>query len=123
MITKRPKIADITANLKIMKDAMNETIADIYIFGEMFLSGYHCKDELRNLAEPLNGPSIRSLVKIAKEKNCFIRGTLIQGKAICFCRLMCRKKKLIFWFWNALMRENKTYCLQCRNPQKSLPMQ
>ena len=72
MITKRPKIADITANLKIMENAMNETIADIYIFGELFLSGYYCKDEFRNLAEPLNGPSITTLKKIAKEKNCSI---------------------------------------------------
>ena len=72
MITKRPKIADKTANLKIMEDSINETTADIYIFGELFLSGYHCKDELRNLAEPLNGPSITTLKKIAKEKNCFI---------------------------------------------------
>jgi len=72
LISARPKIADKKANLEIMERYIRKTAADCYVFGELFLSGYRCKDELRNLAEPLNGPSIASLKKIAKEKNCYI---------------------------------------------------
>ena len=72
MITKRPKIADKTANLKIMENAMKKTSADIYVFGELFLTGYHCKDEWRSLAETLQGPSIQQMKTIAKKRKCYI---------------------------------------------------
>jgi len=72
LISARPKIADKKSNLKTMEDYIKKTKADFYVFGELFLSGYRCKDELRNLAEPLNGPSISKLKKIALEKQCYI---------------------------------------------------
>jgi predicted amidohydrolase len=72
MISARPKIADKKSNLKIMENYIKKTKADMYVFGELFLSGYRCKDEYRNLAETKQGPSIKHLKKIAKERNCYI---------------------------------------------------
>lgn len=72
LISARPKIADKKSNLKTMAKYINETKADFYIFGEMFLSGYPCKDEFRNLAETKHDFSIRYMKRIAKEKKCYI---------------------------------------------------
>jgi predicted amidohydrolase len=72
LISARPTIADKTKNIQTMENYIKKTKADLYIFGEYFLSGDRCKDEFRNLAEPLNGPSIQHLKKIAKHKHCGI---------------------------------------------------
>jgi predicted amidohydrolase len=72
LISARPTIANKTKNIQIMENYIKKTKADIYIFGEYFLSGDRCKDEFRDLAEPLNGPSIQFLKKIAKNKQCYI---------------------------------------------------
>ncbi len=72
LISARPTIANKTKNIQIMENYIKKTKADIYIFGEYFLSGDRCKDEFRDLAEPLNGPSIQHLKKIAKNKQCYI---------------------------------------------------
>ena len=72
LISARPKIADKKSNLKIMENYIKKTKADFYVFGELFLTGYGCKDELRDLAETLRGPSIKHMKKIAKEKKCYI---------------------------------------------------
>jgi predicted amidohydrolase len=72
LISARPSIANKTKNLQIMENYIKKTKADLYIFGEYFLSGDRCKDEFRDLAESLNGPSIQFLKKIAKNKKCYI---------------------------------------------------
>ena len=72
LISARPTIANKTKNIQIMENYLKKTKADIYIFGEYFLSGDRCKDEFRDLAEPLTGPSIQLLKKIAKNKQCYI---------------------------------------------------
>jgi len=72
LISARPTIANKTKNIQIMEKYINKIKADIYIFGEYFLSGDRCKDEFRDLAEPLNGPSNQHLKKIAKNKQCYI---------------------------------------------------
>ncbi len=72
LISARPSIANKTKNIQIMENFIKKTKADLYIFGEYFLSGDRCKDEFRDLAEPLNGPSIQHLQKIAKDKHCYI---------------------------------------------------
>jgi predicted amidohydrolase len=72
LISARPTIANKTKNLQTIEKYIKKTQADIYIFGEYFLSGDRCKDEFRNLAEPLNGPSIQHLKKIAKNKRCYL---------------------------------------------------
>ena len=72
LISARPTIANKIKNIQIMENYIKKTKADIYIFGEYFLSGDRCKDEFRDLAEPLNGPSVKFLKKIAKNKQCYI---------------------------------------------------
>lgn len=72
LISARPFIANKTKNIQIMEKYIKKTKADIYIFGEYFISGDRCKDEFRDLAEPLNGPCIQYLKKIAKNKHCYI---------------------------------------------------
>jgi len=72
LISMRPKIADKKANLQTMEKYVKKTTADLYVFGEMSLTGYRCKDELRDLAEPVNGPSIKYMKKVAKERKCYI---------------------------------------------------
>ena len=72
LISARPKIGDKKANLKTMEHYIKTTKADFYVFGEMFLSGYPCKDNIKNLAETLQGPSISQMKKIAQHHQCYI---------------------------------------------------
>lgn len=72
LISMRPTIADKKSNIKKINDFIETNNADIYIFGEITLTGYRCKDELRELAEPIDGPSITTIRKIAQKKKCYI---------------------------------------------------
>ena len=72
IITMRPKLADKKANLELMKKHIEKTNADMYIFGELTICGYHVKDELRNIAETVNGPSIKLVKELAKKHKCYI---------------------------------------------------
>ena len=68
----RPKIAEKKKNLKTIRNYINKNRADLYVFGEISLTGYRCKDELRDLAEKVDGPSIKYIKEIAEDKNCYI---------------------------------------------------
>ena len=72
LISMRPKIADKTNNIKKIQQYIEKNNADMYIFGEITLTGYRCKDELRDLAEPINGPSIKKLMDVAKKHKKYI---------------------------------------------------
>ena len=72
IISMRPKIADKKANLKKMTNYIEKNKADFYVFGETTLTGYKIKDEVRNLAETVNGPSIKQMKKIVKKTNSYI---------------------------------------------------
>jgi predicted amidohydrolase len=72
LVTMRPKIADKKANLEIMKKHVEKTKADIYVFGELSICGYHVKEELRDIAETVDGPAIKYMKNVAKENNCYI---------------------------------------------------
>jgi predicted amidohydrolase len=72
LISARPTIGNKTKNIQTMERYIKKTKADLYIFGEYFLTGDRCKDEFRNLAEPLTGPSIQHLKKIAKTNKCYL---------------------------------------------------
>jgi predicted amidohydrolase len=72
LISARPTIANKSKNIEKMESYIKKTKADMYVFGEYFLSGDRCKDEYRELAEPLSGPSIQRLKKIASIHNCYI---------------------------------------------------
>lgn len=72
IITMRPKIADKKSNLEIIAKHIEKTKADMYVFGELTICGYHVKDELRDIAETVNGPSIKYVKELAKRHNCYI---------------------------------------------------
>jgi len=72
LISMRPEIGNKKNNIKKMENYIKKTKADFYVFGEMTLTGYPLKDEIRDLAEKINGPSIKKIKKISKENNCYI---------------------------------------------------
>lgn len=72
LVSMRPKIADKESNLLKMKNYITKKKVDMYVFGELSLVGYHCKDELRDLVEPPSGPSISYMKKVAKAQNCYL---------------------------------------------------
>ncbi len=68
----KPAVGNKKRNLKKMESMISEEDADMYVFGEMALTGYTCKDEFGEMAEDIDGPSINSVKKIAREKDCYI---------------------------------------------------
>jgi len=72
LISMRPEIKNKKNNIKKMEKYIKKTKADFYVFGEMTLTGYPLKDEIRDFAEKINGPSIKKIKKISKENNCYI---------------------------------------------------
>ncbi len=72
LVTARPHLANKEKNLSAMENAIKKTKADIYIFGEFFLQGDRCRDEIRDLAERVDGPSITHMKQIAKRHHSYI---------------------------------------------------
>ena len=72
LVSMRPRIADKKANLEKIKKYVEENDADLFVFGEITTVGYRVKDELRDLAESLNGETIKFVKKLASENNCYI---------------------------------------------------
>ncbi len=72
LISMRPKIGKKNENIKKMKNYIESKKADLYVFGEMTLTGYPLKDEIREHAEGIDGPSIKKMKKIAEKNNCYI---------------------------------------------------
>ena len=72
LVTMRPKIANKKANIEKMEKYIEKTKADLFVFGELTVRGYHVKDELRDIAEKVDGPLINHMKKIAKKNNCII---------------------------------------------------
>ena len=67
-----PKVGNKSKNIKKMKKIIEGEEADLYVFGELSLTGYICREEIFSLAESKEGESIKELQKISKEKNCGI---------------------------------------------------
>ena len=70
-----PRVCDKDYNIKRMREqaaqaAKNE--CDLIIFPEMSLTGYVCRDLIYKLSEPIRGPSMDKLEKIAMEHNLHI---------------------------------------------------
>lgn len=72
IVSMRPKLGGKKANLLKMENYIKKTKADMYVFGEMVLTGYGLKDELRDAAEKADGPSISYLKTLAKKKGTYI---------------------------------------------------
>jgi len=71
-VNMEPKVGNKKKNIKKMKQFIDKEEADLYVFGELSLTGYMCKDELFKFAESLEGQSIQELKEIAQQKDAYI---------------------------------------------------
>lgn len=69
LVSMRPKIGEKKTNISTMKTIIQKSTADLIAFGEMTLTGYKCKDEIRSLAETIHGSSLSSLKEIAHQEH------------------------------------------------------
>ncbi len=72
LINGNPKVGNKKKNIKKIEKIVSSEDADLYVFGEMFLTGYMCREEVFSLAEKEDGESIKKIQEIAKEKGCSI---------------------------------------------------
>jgi len=61
------QLHDKEANLKRMRDIVRGTKGKIVIFPELSLTGYLPRDDLYSLAETVVGPTIKSVLRLAKQ--------------------------------------------------------
>ncbi|TLZ84508.1 MAG: carbon-nitrogen hydrolase family protein [Methanobacteriota archaeon] len=62
-----PAVGDKARNLKKLERAIVGAKADLLLAGELFLTGYMARDAFAQLAETLDGPSVRAVQAIAAE--------------------------------------------------------
>ena len=62
-----PALGKKEENLKKMGTVLAGSEADLALFGELYLTGYMIRDGAAKLAEPVDGPSVRSVQKMAAE--------------------------------------------------------
>ena len=62
-----PVVAKKEQNLKSMGEVLSGAEADLACFGELYLSGYMARDAIPKLAEPLDGPSVQAVARLAAE--------------------------------------------------------
>lgn len=65
LVQADPSLGDKEANLEKMRSFVDGTQADLFLFGELYLSGYMAKDSFSKLAETLHGPSVKAATKLA----------------------------------------------------------
>lgn len=67
LVQAAPELGDVDANLAKMKATLGRIDAQLVLFGELYLSGYMCRDAFRRLAEPIDGPSVAAVSRLAQE--------------------------------------------------------
>lgn len=72
LISMKPEICKKEKNLKKMEGFIKKVKADMYVFPELSLTGYPIKDEIQDLAETIDGPSISYVRDIAKKRKCYV---------------------------------------------------
>ena len=60
-------VGDKMKNLKKLEKAVGAAKADLFLAGELFLSGYMARDAFAQLAEPIDGPAVKTVQFIAQE--------------------------------------------------------
>jgi len=65
LVQMQPKLGDKSHNIELIERAIRSTDADVLAFSEMFLTGYTLRDRYMELAEDMDGPSVRKLVDLA----------------------------------------------------------
>ena len=61
------KVGDKAANLRKIEKAASKARADLLLAGEMVLTGYMARDAFARFSEPIDGPSVAAVSKIARE--------------------------------------------------------
>lgn len=72
VVNASPKKGNKKKNIKKIEKIVKGEEAELYVFGEMFLTGYICREEIFSLAEKEEGESIKEIQKISREKDCGI---------------------------------------------------
>jgi len=67
LINVHPAVGNKKKNLKKMRKALDDLQADMAVFGELTATGYTCRDEFRDLAEPLDGPTVQAVQDMAAD--------------------------------------------------------
>jgi predicted amidohydrolase len=60
-------VGDKAKNLKKLEKAVASAQAELLLVGELFLSGYMARDAFARLAEPVDGPSVQAVQRLAGE--------------------------------------------------------
>lgn len=66
------ELGDKAENLRRMQGCLEREEADVYVFGELFVTGYMCRDQLPKLAEERDGRSVQRVQGMAQERGCHI---------------------------------------------------
>ncbi len=88
-ISMNPKLGDKKKNIEKMEKFIKKNEADLYVFGEMSLTGYACREEIFSLAEGKDGESIMRIQEICGEKGVIFgmpfeeREGIIYNSAVC----------------------------------------
>jgi len=69
LVQMPPRLGDKAHNLEIIERAIKSTEAEVLVFAEMFLTGYTLRDKFSEMAEDLDGPSIRRLQELVKDND------------------------------------------------------
>lgn len=67
LVQMAPQLGDKAHNLAIVERAIKSTDAGVLVFPEMFLTGYTLRDRFPEMAEDMDGPSVRKLVELARD--------------------------------------------------------
>ncbi len=65
LINVHPTVGNKKKNLKKMRKTLDGLETDMAVFGELTATGYTCKDEFRDLAEPLDGPTVQAVQEMS----------------------------------------------------------
>jgi predicted amidohydrolase len=62
-----PKVGNKKRNIRKMEKVVSGHDADLFVFGEMSVTGYVCRDAVFSLAEPVDGESVGALRDAARD--------------------------------------------------------
>lgn len=72
LIQSKPKFGKKEENINYIKKCTEKIDAQLFVFPEMFLTGYLCRDYIILLSEHIDGKSVFKISKIAMENDCHI---------------------------------------------------
>ena len=67
-----PVLGNKDKNLAKLARAVARNEADLVLAGELFLTGYMARDEFTRLAEPMDGPAVKAVRKMAEEHDAHV---------------------------------------------------